>query len=370
MSLFTPFALGSTGLANRIVMAPMTRGFSPGGVPGTDIAAYYRRRAEGGVGLIVTEGAWVPHPGASNDASVPDLHGSAALAGWRTVVDVVHAAGGRIVPQLWHVGLVRKQPGRDAPDGSPAGRHAVGPSGLEGGFGHPLAATRAPMTLAEIDAVVAAFAAAARAAHRLGFDGVAIHGAHGYLLDQFLWARANRRTDRYGTDRARFAAEIVAAVRAATAPDFPILFRFSQWKTHDYDARIADTPADLERLLGPLADAGADLFDASQRRFWEPAFAGSPLNLAGWAKRLTGRPAMTVGSVGLDADFLASLFVPGTRAAATGLGRAEAMLDRGEVDLIGVGRALLADPDWAAKVRDGRADAAVPFTPKSLGILF
>jgi 2,4-dienoyl-CoA reductase-like NADH-dependent reductase (Old Yellow Enzyme family) len=107
MSLFAPFALGSARLANRIAMAPMTRNFSPAGVPGADVAAYYRRRAEGGVGLIVTEGTWIPHPGASNEANVPDFFGAAALEGWRHVVAEVHAAAGVIVPQLWHVGLIR-----------------------------------------------------------------------------------------------------------------------------------------------------------------------------------------------------------------------------------------------------------------------
>ena len=369
MPLFAPFALGSARLANRIVMAPMTRHFSPAGVPGRDVAAYYRRRAEGGAGLIITEGTWVPHPGAANDADVPDFHGHAALAGWRGVVEAVHGAGGAIVPQLWHVGLIRKQPSHAAPDGQPPGPHQIGPSGVSGGFGHPIAPTHPPMTLSDIDAVIEAFAVAARSAFDLGFDGVALHGAHGYLIDQFLWHRTNRRADRHGRDRATFAAEIVAAIRRRTAPDFPILFRFSQWKSHDYDARIAETPGELEALLGPLGAAGVDLFDASQRRFWMPAFAGSDLNLAGWAKRLTGKPAMTVGSVSLDVDFMTSLFVPGTRAGIAGIDRLLAMLERGDFDLVGVGRALLADPDWPRKVREDRIDAIVPFGAKMLGSL-
>lgn len=369
MSLFAPFALGPMRLANRIAMAPMTRNFSPDRVPGPEVAAYYRRRAEGGVGLIVTEGAWIPHSGASNEANVPDFHGEAALAGWRRVVNEVHAAGGMIVPQLWHVGLVRKQPTRAVPDGLPPGPAQIGPSGISGGFGHPIEATHPPMTLADIHAVIEAFAAAARSAFDLGFDGVALHGAHGYIIDQFLWHRTNRRTDRYGQDRARFAAEIVSEIRRRTAPDFPILFRFSQWKSHDYDARIADTPAEMETLLVPIAEAGADLFDASQRRFWEPAFAGSDLNLAGWAKRLTGKPSMTVGSVSIDVDFMTSLFVAGTRAGVAGIDRLLAMLDRGDFDLVGVGRALIADPDWPRKVREGRIDTLIPFGPKMLGSL-
>lgn len=369
MVLFEPVTLGSARLANRIVMAPMTRNFSPGGVPGPDVAAYYRRRAEGGVGLIITEGSWIPHVSASNESNVPDFFGEAALVGWRRVVAEVHAAGGIIMPQLWHVGLIRKQPTRDEPSGRPPGALQIGPSGVSGGYGHPIEATHPPMTLDDIDAVIEAFATAARSAFELGFDGVALHGAHGYIIDQFLWHRTNQRSDRYGRDRAIFAAEIAAEVRRRTAPDFPILFRFSQWKSHDYDARIAETPVELETLLTPLADAGIDLFDASQRRFWEPSFAGSDLNLAGWAKTLTGKPSMTVGSVSLDIDFMTTLFVRGTRAGIAGIDRLLAMLERGDFDLVGVGRALLADPDWSHKVREGRIETLVPFEPKMLGSL-
>src|SRR5438309_5528877 len=99
--LFTPFQLKTLQLANRIVMAPMTRSKSPGGVPGADVAAYYRRRAEGGVGLIITEGTYVPHPAAGSDMAVPRFHGADALAGWKRVAEEVHAAGGLIFPQLW-----------------------------------------------------------------------------------------------------------------------------------------------------------------------------------------------------------------------------------------------------------------------------
>ena len=104
-ALFAPFSFKGLTLPNRIVMAPMTRSFSPGGVPGEDVAAYYRRRAEGGVGLIVTEGTYPPHPAAGFDPKVPHLYGQAALNGWRNVVDQVHAVGGHIFSQLWHVGL-------------------------------------------------------------------------------------------------------------------------------------------------------------------------------------------------------------------------------------------------------------------------
>src|SRR5438093_13526114 len=114
--LFTPFTFKRLTLRNRIVMAPMTRNFSPGGVPGPDVAAYYRRRAENGVGLIITEGTVIDHPAASGNPSVPHFFGDRALAGWSKVLAAVRDAGGTIMPQLWHVGAARKPGSEPNPD--------------------------------------------------------------------------------------------------------------------------------------------------------------------------------------------------------------------------------------------------------------
>jgi len=228
-----------------------------------------------------------------------------------------------------------------------------------------------PMTKDEIEQVVQAYADAAANAKRLGFDGVEIHGAHGYLIDQFLWERTNRRTDEYGGDmlkRARFAIEVVKAVRQAVGPDFPVAIRLSQWKTNQYEAKLADTPEKLGQLLTALSDAGVDIFHCSTRRFWEPEFEGSDLNFAGWAKKLTGKTVITVGSVGLDEVFT-SLFTQGKGAGQRDLEELLNRLEENEFDLVAVGRALLADPEWAAKVRDGRFDELAPFTPESLQTL-
>lgn len=358
--LFEPVKLGSLKLANRVVMAPMSRYRSPEGVPGEDVARYYRRRAEGGVGLIVTEGTWVPHPGASDQPNAPRFYGVEALAGWQRVLDEVHAADGRIMPQLMHRGQTEEGPGG-------GGVRRVGPSGMVGSLNVPLRQTDEPATQTEIDEVIDAFASAAEAAHRMGFDGVALHGGHGYIIDQFLWSATNLRTDRYGgdiADRTRFACEMVAEIRRRTATDFPIMMRLSQWKLHDYSARLAETPAELEAYLTPLANAGVDIFDFSQRRFWEGEF-GTDLNVAGWARKLIGKPVMTVGSVSLANDFFDS-FEGNASQVGDNLAELGRRLDRGEFDLVAVGRALIADADWARKVRDSAEANIVPFQPPAL----
>lgn len=375
--LFTPFDLGPLHLRNRFVMSPMTRNFSPGGIPGEGVAAYYQRRAEADVGLIITEGVGVDHPAAVGRETMgggasPLLHGDAALAEWRLIVDGVHAAGGLIMPQLWHQGVIR-MPGTgyhpDAPSARPSGtwgptdKAMVPPDYLEG-----VRADTAPLTESEIGDIIAGFARSAANAHALGFDGVALHGAHGYLIDSFLWPDTNFRDDHWGGDhagRARFAAELVKAVRAATAPDFPIVFRFSQWKLQDYGARNAETPQELETMLAPLVDAGVDLFDASTRIFTAPAFEGSDMGLAGWARKLTGKPTMAVGGVGLTKDLQSSFVEPTVMT--NNLPLVAERMAAGEFDLIAVGRALLMDPQWVRRMRTG--ERVNPFRIEAYGSL-
>jgi 2,4-dienoyl-CoA reductase-like NADH-dependent reductase (Old Yellow Enzyme family) len=201
---------------------------------------------------------------------------------------------------------------------------------------------------------------------------VELHGAHGYLIDQFFWEGTNQRDDKYGGSlqaRVNFAAEITRAVRKETGPDFPILLRFSQWKQQDFTARLAHTPQELEIFLKPLVDAGVDIFHCSTRRFWEPEFPelNADLNLAGWTKKITGLPTISVGSVSLNADFITA-FRQAT-AEVSGIEKLIEMMERGDFDLIAVGRALIVNPDWANKVRTGRLNELTPYDPKSLATL-
>lgn len=363
--LFTPFKLGNLTLGNRVVMPAMGLAVCENGAPNEEHAAYYARRAAGGAALVMTEGVYIDHPSSGDNPLLGRFHGEHVLDGWRNVAEKVHAAGGYVMPELWHVGLIPLV--ADVMAGEAARYRAelgqVSPSG----YIAPGRKVAEGMVQAEIDEVIEAYGRGADLARELGYDGVEIHGGHGYLIDQFLWSETNRRRDRYGgspRERGRFAAEVVAECRRRLGPGTPIVMRISQWKTIDYDARIAQTPGELEELLAPMAEAGVDLFDCSQRRFWEPAFADGDYNLAGWAKKVTGKPSMTIGSVGLDCDMQASL---GEGKAA---GRNPASLDelarrfdRGEFDLVGVGRAIIAEPDWARIVARGDYEQLKPFSP-------
>jgi 2,4-dienoyl-CoA reductase-like NADH-dependent reductase (Old Yellow Enzyme family) len=276
----------------------------------------------------------------------------------------VHAAGGRIFPQLWHQGVLRDARKSTHPD--VPGRR---PSGLWGPVGHHslpqeyvdtvIAPTRS-MTEEEIADVIAAFAGAAKNAADVGFDGIAIHGGHGYLIDSFFWEETNRRTDRYGGDirrRAEFGAELVRAIRREIGPGKPIMFRFSQHKQQDYQARLGRTPDELGIILNALAEAGVDILDASVRAFDKPAFEGSDLSLAGWTKKLTSKIVSTVGGVGLN-NRLEEMFAGGETKSVDNIDRVLARFARGEFDMILVGRGMLGDAAWSRRVRENEPPAA------------
>ena len=341
-------------MPNRFAMAPMTRAASPDGIPGHDVAQYYRRRAAGGVGLIITESVRLPLPAANNPTGIPTMAGEDVLAGWKQVVDGVHAEGGTIAAQLAHAGVAR-----DDSDGI----ESLSPSGLDLD-GSPKGRA---LTTHEMAEIAEAFAQSTLAAREVGFDAVELHGSHGYLLDQFLWERTNQRTDGYGGDlvsRTRFPAEVVAAIRAAVGPDYPIMFRFSQWKIANYDVTIAEDPTQLGDLLAPLVDAGVDALHTSTRRHYLPGFPDidPTLSLAGWTKKMTGIPVIAVGSVGLRTQFHVPVFEEGTTQfdtkkdnviAPDSLDRLVEQFDAGEFDAVAVGRALLSDPTWVNRARTG-----------------
>jgi 2,4-dienoyl-CoA reductase-like NADH-dependent reductase (Old Yellow Enzyme family) len=361
-SLFRPFSLKSLNIKNRIVMAPMTRSFSPNGVPTDLVAEYYQKRAEGEVGLILSEGTVIDRPSSSNDANVPHFHGEQALSGWQKVINGVHAAGGAMGPQIWHMGIMDNHHSGWVPPVP-----FEGPSGLN----RPGNNNGNTMTDSDIADTIAAFGRAAADAKRLGFDTLELHGAHGYLIDQFFWEGTNERTDIWGgktlPERTRFATEVIKEVRRQVGEDFALIIRLSQFKPSAYDNKTAATPQELEAWLNPLTDAGIDIFHCSQRRFWEPEFEGSDLNFAGWAKKLTGKATISVGSVGLTGEFLAAF--TGEASQPSSLDELVRRMDRGDFDLVAVGRPLLSDPAWVKKIQDGRTNELKGFSKEALGEL-
>ncbi len=270
--LFTPIRFGRTELPNRFVLPGMQRGWCQGGAPTTELVDYYRRRVAGGVGLIVSESVAIDHPSSTQTDSFARLNPD-TLEPWTRCIEAVKREGGNIILQLWHEGGVRTEGG----DGPLSHHPTLSPSGL--------AAASRPngraATLDEIAQIKQAFVQTALLARQAGADGVEVHAAHGYLLDQFLWLATNQREDHYGgddiRDRARLPAEVVAEIRQACGDDFVISLRFSQWKEADYEARVARTPAELGIMLDMLQKAGASMIHASTRRFWEPEWPDSDL---------------------------------------------------------------------------------------------
>jgi 2,4-dienoyl-CoA reductase-like NADH-dependent reductase (Old Yellow Enzyme family) len=331
-------------------MPGMQRYWCVDGAPDHRLRDYYRRRVLGGASLVISESCAVDHPSATKNPTFARISPDTRDA-WRASVEGVHEAGGAMFLQLWHQGAVNY--GGDA-DSNPV-FVALSPSGIA----HPGESFGRAATEDELSSLKRAFVQGALDAAEIGADGVELHCAHGFLLDQFLWPGTNLRADRYGgpaiTDRATFVAEVTEAVRKATGPDFVISVRISQWKESDFDARIVEEPAQLGQLVSMLRSAGADIFHVSTRRFWAPEWTGSDLGLAGWAKSFTDAAVIAVGSVGLDIDVMASL--EGQEARPTGASRIDELVRRfrrGDFDLVSVGRSQIGDPDWVAKMTHHR----------------
>lgn len=358
-ALFAPARVAGLDLQSRVVMAPMSRYLCPENTPHQGVVDYYTARAKGGVGLIMTEATYIPHPSAPSYTGVPHFNAQ-TVENWAKVAESVHAHGAKIFPQLWHTGSFRTL--GMAPDPAVPG---LGPSENTNAFTGSTEPTRA-MTVAEIKEVVAAYAESARLAQQAGFDGIELHAGHGYLIDEFFWPVTNRRTDSYGgslDNRLRFATEILGAIRAEVGADFPISFRFSQWKQQDYMAKLAQNPDELAALVLPLSEAGVTMFHCSTRRLPEAAFPDlSDKLLAGYVKEITGKPAIAVGSVGLEK---AGLNTSGVSSIAP----AVAAFERGQYDLLAVGRALIAAPDWVRLQREGKGSEAPAYDKAMLETL-
>lgn len=334
-SLFEPLVLGPLTLANRLAVAPMTRvSATADGLPTARMAEYYAQFAQGGFGLVITEGVFTDAAFAQGYRHQPGLANAAQRDAWRPIVEGVQSRGGRVIAQLMHAGALSQ--GNPYRSGT-VGPSAVRPKGKQMTFyrGTGDYAVPAAMTQQDIDAAVAGFAQAAARAREAGFDGVEIHGANGYLLDQFLSEGINLRDDRYGggiDGRLRLIAEVAGAVRAAVGAGCVVGVRLSQAKVNDFTHRWRDEDeaALIFRAVGALA---VDYLHTTEHEAWRPAFDAGP-SLAALAKRYGGRPVLANGSLHDPAQ-------------------AAGMVGRGEADAVSLGRGALAQADWPRRVRRG-----------------
>lgn len=349
--LFTPVSCGRLTLPNRILMAPMTRGrAAPDGQPSSEMAKYYAARAA--AGLIISEGVCIA-PMARGWSGAPSLYSDAHVAGWRGVTDAVHASGGRIFAQLWHLGRVSHPVFLDgaapwAPSAIRPAHHVHAPSGAVFDCVEPLA-----MSQAQIDETVAAYGTAAGRAIAAGFDGVQLHAANGYLIDQFLRTSANQRRDGYGGSaqaRCRFLLEATAACCATIGAD-RVSVRLSPRNPYNdiSDARPEETFIVAARLLAPLALAFLEVVEGLPGHFLHvPA---EPL-LPAIGQAFGG---MVVANGGYDRI------------------SAQQVLDGGIAAAVSFGIPFLANPDLVARYRQGAPlNPPVPatfYTPGEPGYL-
>lgn len=340
-ALFAPLAIGDLRLRNRVAVAPMTRvSASADGQPTERMAGYYRAFAEGGFGLVVTEGIYTDKAYSQGYLFQPGLTDRAQCDAWKQIVAGVHRHGGCIVAQLMHAGaLSQGNPHRTGTRGPsavrPKGRQLAFYRG-EGEYPLPQA-----MTADEIAEAIRGFADAAVLARDAGFDGVEIHGANGYLLDQFLTEGVNLRTDRYGGDlrgRLRLTVEIVEAVRTAIGSGAVIGVRISQGKVNDFAHKWSGGEDAAAVVFGTLGRLPIDYVHTTEFEAWQPAFGQGP-SLAALAKRHVAVPVLANGSLHDPV-------------------RAADLLVRGDADAISLGRGALTHPDWPQRVQAGAPIAA------------
>ncbi|BBB08522.1 oxidoreductase [Sphingopyxis sp. EG6] len=336
-ALFSPFDLAGLSLANRAVVSPMTRvSATDEGHATAQMRDYYSAFALGGFGLVITEGIYTDRVYSQGYFNQPGLADDHQTEAWRAVVDGVHASGGKIIAQLMHAGALSQ--------GNPHHALSVGPSAVtpkgaqltlyrgEGPYQTPFA-----MTQADINAAVRGFAKAAEHAQAAGFDGVEVHGANGYLLDQFLTEGVNIRTDSYGgpiAARAKLLLQVLDAVRSSVSRGFVVGVRISQGKVNDFEYRWAGREEDAEALFSMLSPH-ADYIHTTEYEAWRPACSPEGHSLAALAKTHSGLPVIANGGLHDPA-------------------RASELL-AGGADLVSIGRGALASADWPGRVSAGRA---------------
>lgn len=343
-SLFEPVSLGSIVLKNRIVMPPLTRqrAAQPDDIPTALMATYYQQRAS--AGLIISEGTQI-EPRGQGYAWTPGIYSQAQLHGWRTVTDAVHAEGGVIFAQLWHVGRVSHtalQPDNAAPVAPSAIQASKVKAFIETAPGSGTLvepSTPRELSVAEIKALVELYAQAARNALSAGFDGIEIHSANGYLVNQFISAHANQRTDEYGGslhNRLRFLREIVQAVCAVVGPD-RVGVRFSPLFSSTDEDRV---------YIGFVEDDPHQTYIEAIKVLEEAGVAYLSIAEADWANAPELPEAFRRE---VRSTFSGRILYAGLYDAA----RATRLLEAGLADLVAFGRPFVANPDLPERIANG-----------------
>ena len=331
--LFEEGAIGKLRLKNRIVMAAMGTGYChPEGYSTPEYVAFMRERAKGGTGLLTTGVTRILSEIGMRPGSM-GIYDDKLIPALRELVDAVHEHDARLFMQLHHSGTRTSEETK-----------AITPSAPSAVLHFRTGVVPRALTIGEIEGLVDAYGQAARRAQDAGFDGVEVHGGHGYLICQFLSPRANRRTDRYGgsvLNRARFPIEIIQEIRRITGPDFPIIFRFSATEYVEGGATLEDSLEQVPHFVAAGADALHVSGGADEALQWvTPDFNEPPACLVQYAaavKRITSVPVIAVGKLGDPIE-------------------ANKVLERGDADFVALGRPLLADPYLPAKAKSGAFD--------------
>lgn len=337
--LFSEGKLGNMQFRNRVGLAPMTRtSAEDDGTPNEVMKRYYTRYAKGGFSLLITEGTYPDEKYSQGYSNQPGIANQKHIAGWQDIIKAVHGEGAKIVCQLMHAGALSQG---NFYTGETIAPSAVQPKGSQlefyGGSGpYPVPKE---MTKEDIKDVVKGFAQAARNAKEAGFDGIEIHGANGYILDQFLTDYTNQRQDEYGGStegRVRLLVEVARACREATGEDFLVGIRVSQGKVNDYTHKWAEKEKDAEIIFGALGKSGIGFIHVTEYHADQPAFEEGGPSLASLAKRYGGLPVVVNGNLSEPEQ-------------------GEGMLQRNEADIITLGKIALANKDWVNKVAEGKS---------------
>lgn len=338
-ALFAPIVINGHKVKNRLSIAPMTRiSATHDGRPSETMTRYYERFARGGFGTVITEGIYTDQAFSQGYVNQPGMTDEVQANAWKPVVNGIKAHGALAIAQIMHAGAISQ--GNRFRD-TTVGPSPVQPKGEQMAFYHGKGAYALPtaITEAQIAEAINGFAeSAARAIAVAGFDAIEIHGANGYLLDQFLTDYANTRADSWGgatENRVRLIVETFKAVRAKVGVKVPVGVRISQGKVNDYHHKWADAERDAEIIFGSLAEAGADFIHVTEFEAWKPAFAAGGPSLMRLAKRYAPN---------------AAIFANGSL---HNVEQAVAALDDG-ADIITIARGALANPDLPRRWSDRR----------------